>query len=364
MKGIFTISLDFELHWGGFEKWELGGSTLAGLDDLNRVTPGKNLLASGVKSSYRQYFLNTRLVIPEMLKAFQRHEVHVTWAAVGLLFHETKPELMANMPFLKPSLGNKKLSAYHYIDEVGIGDSETDDPFHYGLSLIRKIKKTPFQEIGSHTFAHYYACEVGQTSDQFRADLQSAKQAALKHGIELKSLVFPRNQVNDAYLAICYEEGFESIRINPTDWFWQIASTQSESMWKRFNRGLDAYLKTGNKKSYPLSAIEVKEGMPLKFPASRLLRPYSARQLLLNNMKIHRILNEMEDAARTGEVYHLWWHPHNFGHFPQENMEGLNRILMHYQYLRNKYGMESCTMAELTNKLIPQEEKVLKRVGI
>ena len=48
MNGIFTISLDFELHWGGFEKWPI--------------------------EEYRQYFLNTRKVIPEMLKLFGQYE--------------------------------------------------------------------------------------------------------------------------------------------------------------------------------------------------------------------------------------------------------------------------------------------------
>lgn len=352
MAGIFTISLDFELHWGGFEKWELGGSTKAVRDDQGRYLSSGKLQASGVRNSYKQYFLNTRLVIPEMLKAFQQHEVHVTWASVGLLFHENKSELMANMPFLKPSLADTRLSAYRYIDEIGIGDSETEDPFHYGLSLIRQIKNTPYQEIGSHTFAHYYACEEGQTADQFRADLQSARRAAQKQGIALKSLVFPRNQVNEDYLKICYEEGFQSIRINPTDWFWRITNTEAETRWKRLNRGLDAYFSTGNKKPYMLSSIEVKEGMPLLFPASRLLRPYSPKQVFLNGLKISRILSEMEEAARHDEVYHLWWHPHNFGNFPKENMEHLNQILSRYSHLRDKFGMDSYSMAEMADVLL------------
>jgi len=290
-----------------------------------------------------------------MLKAFEKHHVHVTWATVGLLFHETKQELQTNMPFLKPSLVNDKLSAYNYIDHIGIGDSESEDPFHYGLSLIRQIKNTPYQEIGSHTFAHFYASEAGQTADQFRADLQSAQRAARKQGLELKSLVFPRNQVNEDYLKICFEEGFTSVRTNPSDWFWNI-ETQSESFWKRLNRGADAYFNTGNKKSYPLSSVAVKAGEPLCFPASRLLRAYSQKQMFLNAFKINRILAEMEEAARHKEVYHLWWHPHNFGHFPSENMAGLIQILKHYQYLNKRYGMESLSMSELTDKLLHRQE--------
>ncbi len=357
MPGIFTISLDFELHWGGFEKWNLRGPRDGVLE---AESP---LRASGVKSSYRQYFLNTRLIIPEMLKAFEQHEVHVTWATVGMLFHQHRQEMLANMPFPKPTLVNKKLSAYQYIDTEGIGESETEDPFHYGLSLINQIKRTPFQEIGSHTFAHYYACEPGQTAEQFRADLQAAQRAAGKQGLTLRSLVFPRNQINEAYLKICYEEGFCAVRSNPTDWFWHIESTQSESWWKRMNRGADAYFNTGQRKSYPLASIEVKEGVPVCFPASRLLRPYSTRQLFLNRLKIKRILNEMEAAARQNEVYHLWWHPHNFGNYPQENMDGLLRILQHYKHLRKTYGMESYTMQELTDYLMKDGVEAMRSTG-
>jgi peptidoglycan/xylan/chitin deacetylase (PgdA/CDA1 family) len=359
LNGVFTISLDFELHWGGFEKWELGGSIPETRDIKGRLVVAKDLRLSGVRSGYRQYFLNTRLVIPEMLRAFEKYQVHVTWAAVGLLFHETRQELIANMPFPKPSLHNEKLSAYHYIDTVGIGESETDDPFHYGLSLIRKIKETPYQEIGSHTFAHYYACEEGQTMEQFRADLQAAQRAAQKHGIRLRSLVFPRNQINDAYLRVCYEEGFRAVRTNPSDWFWQIGSTQSESPWKRLNRGLDAYFNTGNKKSYSLSSVQVRDGEPVCFPASRLLRPFGAKELFLNDLKIGRILSEMEQAARNNEVYHLWWHPHNFGLYPHQNMEGLLRILNQFDILRDKYGMESYSMGALADRLMVASEAEL-----
>ena len=65
-KSIFTISLDFELHWGGFEKWE--------------------------ESSYHDYFLKTREIIPIILKAFERSGIHATWATVGLLLHKEKSD--------------------------------------------------------------------------------------------------------------------------------------------------------------------------------------------------------------------------------------------------------------------------------
>jgi peptidoglycan/xylan/chitin deacetylase (PgdA/CDA1 family) len=324
--GIFTISLDFELHWGGFEKWPL--------------------------QNYRQYFLNTREVIPQMLSLFAEHDVHVTWATVGMLFHETREELINNSPDLKPTYKMSALSAYQYVNRAGIGPDEDKDPFHYAPSLIKQIVATPGQELGTHTFAHYYCNEEGQNVDQFRADLQAAQRVAQKFNRQLTSLVFPRNQFNDDYLRVCFEEGITAVRSNPLDWFWNIQSTQNESGWKRLNRGVDAYFPIGKKNTYKLEDLSVRSNYPVCLPASRLLRPYRPKEVLLNDLKISRIKSEMERAAKKGEVYHLWWHPHNFGNYPQKSLEGLQKILTHYSYCREQFNMETLTMGETAGRLI------------
>ncbi len=330
MKGVLSISLDFELHWGGFEKWPL--------------------------NEYKIYFSNTRQVIPEMLDAFATRQVHVTWATVGILFHQSREELLENFPDLPPTYVLKNLSALHYIREVGIGENEVDDPFHFAPSLIRKIYDTPGQEIGTHTFGHYYCNEAGQTIDQFKADLAAAQTVAASYGVELRSLVFPRNQFNDQYLRVCFEAGIKAVRSNPLDWFWRIGSTHNESFWKRLNRGLDAYFPIGKNNTFNLDILKPVDGLPVSIPASRLLRPYNPREFFLNTLKIERIKSEMTRAAKLGQVYHLWWHPHNFGGYPKESMEGLNSILDHYTHCRKKYGMTSMTMGELADAASEQIE--------
>jgi peptidoglycan/xylan/chitin deacetylase (PgdA/CDA1 family) len=317
----FTISLDFELHWGGFEKWPL--------------------------ENYKQYFLNTRQVIPEMLKLFRQYDVHVTWAGVGMLFHADRESMLKNAPKQRPSYAVMELSAYDYIESKGVGVSEFDDPFHFAGSLVEQIVRTPFQELGSHTFAHFYCNEPGQTIEQFKADLRAAQAAAVPFGRKLRSLVFPRNQFNEDYLRACYEEGFTAVRDNPRDWFWNIQSTQGESRWKRLNRGVDAYWPIGKKNTYTLESIVRREGLPVCIPASRLLRPYRPEELFLNSMKIERINTEMERAAMKNEVYHLWWHPHNFGNYPDESLEGLERILKNFKRCQSKFGMRSLSMGEI-----------------
>jgi peptidoglycan/xylan/chitin deacetylase (PgdA/CDA1 family) len=341
LAGIFTISLDFELHWGGFEKWVLGG----GQSTVHR--PQSTVDSRQLTKGYNQYFINTRQVIPQMLTMFGQHGVHVTWATVGMLMHETKEQLVQHFPKEKPTYIHPELSAYNFIERVGIGPNETEDPFHYAHSLVNQILKTPNQELGSHTFGHYYCNEAGQTIEQFRADLLAAQMAASVYGVQLKSLVFPRNQFNDEYLRVCYEAGFTSVRSNPRDWFWNI-ETRDETAWKRLNRGLDAYFPVGKRNTYKLDSFERRAGLPLCLPASRLLRPYRPKEFFLNAFKISRIKAEMTRAAESGEVYHLWWHPHNFGWYPEDSLAGLQQILNHYQYCTERYKMTSLTMAETT----------------
>lgn len=325
MNGTLTISLDFELHWGGFEKWPL--------------------------DRYRNYFNNTRTVVPRMLELFRSHEIHVTWATVGMLFHKNKKELLENSPDDKPSYHDEKLSAYHYIGNTGIGDDEYLDPFHFAPSLISHILETPFQEIGTHTYAHYYCNEPGQTLHQFTEDLKAAQRVAAIYNRKLRSLVFPRNQFNDDYLRVCFEQGITAVRSNPLDWFWQIDSTQNESIWKRLNRGLDAYFPIGKKNTFSLAALKKNKGLPVCIPASRLLRPYNPKEWILNEFKIRRIKSEMSRAASRGEVYHLWWHPHNFGNYPEQSMHALQDILNHFDYCRKRWKMQSLNMGEIVSLL-------------
>ena len=354
MAGIFTISLDFELHWGGFEKWPLERIPNSGFGIPNEpfLIPAAADKYFSPTKNYNEYFLNTRRVIPHLLSLFSKHEIHVTWATVGMLFTPNRSALMEVSPAVKPTYKIPQLSAYHYIQHSGIGENEKADPFHFAASLVDQVFKTPGQELGTHTYAHYYCNEPGQTIDQFRTDLQSVQKAALRLNRNLTSLVFPRNQFNDAYLNVCYEEGIKAVRSNPLDWFWNIQSTRHESAWLRLNRGLDAYVPIGKKNTYKLESIVVRPGFPICLPASRLLRPYNPKEFFLNNMKIARIKNEMERAAKANEVYHLWWHPHNFGNYPAESLKGLEEILKHFDYCRKRYAMETLTMGETAERLI------------
>lgn len=312
--GTLVISLDFELHWGVFDKVDL--------------------------NARRDYFLQTRKMIPDLLAMFAHYDTAVTWATVGMLFAKDKATWERYSPALKPEYLNRKFSAYEWV-------KNNEGPFpdvHFAPELIEMVLKFPKQELASHTFAHYYTSEEGQTAEAFREDLQAAQQIAKDtFGLSMKSLVFPRNQYQTAYLKICKEEGFKVVRSNPSDWYWQ--DTHKETLPMRLFRTGDAYFPTGKSKVFEESTLKHSDGLPLELPASRLLRPYHPQYQLLNKLRLNRIFKEMESASRCNGIYHLWWHPHNFGYHTAENMADLEKILQKAHTL----GMVSKNMGDFVS---------------
>lgn len=313
-KGGLVISLDFELLWGVFDK----------VDHKEKST----------------YFKNTRKVIPEILESFESNDISCTWATVGMLFNKDWAEWSQSFPDELPAYDKMELCAYDFGRSIA---SQENRDMCFAPDLIRQIIDTPGQELATHTYSHYYCSEKGQTPQAFRADLQMAILKAKDLGVELKSLVFPRNQLNEDYLRICGELGITSVRSNPENWYWE--ETQESTFSKKICRTADAYIGKMDK-SYPFSKIKKEAGKPIEQPASRLLRPFS-RYSFLNALKLKRIKSEMLSAAKNNEIYHLWWHPHNFGEHPKESMKELQEIIDCYKLCRKKYDFRSYTMKEV-----------------
>jgi hypothetical protein len=59
----------------------------------------------------------------------------------------------------------------------------------------------------------------------------------------------------------------------------------------------------------------------------------------------------MTYAAKNNLLYHLWWHPHNFGQHTEKNMDTLKRVLEHYRKLKLEYGFRSATMLDIARLL-------------
>ena len=319
--GMFVISLDFELNWG--------------------VRDAAN------PNRYKENLLGEWAAIPAMLQLFDKHRIHATWATVGFLFCETRDELLRCLPAKLPTYANPQLSPYANLE--GLGYDEEEDPLHYAPSLIRMIKSFPGQEIGTHTFSHYYCLETGQDENTFRADLKAAVTVAKKYGLTLESLVFPRNQYNPDFLPVLGELGIKCYRGNQASWIYRARRKEQKSLLRRGLRLLDSYVRVAGRNCHPPEKSA--RACPINIPASRFLRPYSSRLDWFERLRLRRILSDLTYAAKNRLLYHLWWHPHNFGVNLENNLASLREILLRYSALRETFGMESLSMREVATRM-------------
>lgn len=310
--GTLIVSLDFELFWGMLDVCPL--------------------------DRYRDHVLGGRAAIPQLLKLFEKHNIHATWAAVGFLFGDNQGEIEQFFPpeNLRPSYKKPGLSPYGY--EIPQGE---EDCF-FCPDLLRQISGIPGQEIGSHTFCHYYCREKGQTAAQFAADMAAAKAIAEKKGFCLTSVILPRNQAEPEYTQVLGELGFTAYRDEENDW---IHEKIKYFPLLRLLRLIDVYLPLTGLGGY----VPKKENGIWNLTGSRMFKPIVKSFRFLEPVKLWRIKSQMHHAAKHGLTFHLWWHPHNLGVMTQANLNQLEEIFRYYEFLHEKYGMQSLNMQEAAN---------------
>ncbi len=319
MPGTLIVSLDFELFWGMLDVCPL--------------------------EKYQDNVLGGRKAIPQLLELFRKHGIHATWAAVGFLFAENYDELRRYFPENKPGYANEKLNAYREFEKIGRNEQEA--PCFYAPSLLQTIAAAPGQEIGSHTFSHYYCREAGQTPEQFAEDLAAAKAIAGDHGYHLTSVILPRNQCEPEYTDILRQAGFTAYRDEENDWIYN--KVKSGLLFKVL-RTLDMYLPLTGQGGYTPKC----ENGIWNLTGSRMFRPIRPH-LPLERLKIRRIKRQMLHAAKNSLTFHLWWHPHNVGVRTEEHLKQLDEIFSYYEELKEIYGMRSLNMREAAGELSKQE---------
>lgn len=318
-RGALVISLDFELLWGVRDRHPPDGG------------------------AYRENLLGARRAIPRILEAFEEFGAAATWATVGFLFASSRAELEHYRPAVLPEYDDPGLSPYG--DPVGEG--EGDDPLHFAGSLIEAVRRCPRQEVGTHTYSHYYCLARGQTRAAFEADLASARAIAAARGVEVRSIVFPRNQFNPEYAAALAAAGVTCYRSNETGWMYDYYHpVYGQGRFQRGARKLDAYVNLSGSNLTAWGELATGDGL-CRLPASRFLRPYSPRLRHLEPLRLRRIAADIRAAAAARKLYHLWWHPHNFGRHVDENLAVLRAVLAVFGECRRRQGMQSLSMGEV-----------------
>ena len=323
LRGQFVVSLDFELHWGVRDHVALAGN--------------------------RERLLGVRKAVPALLQLFAERGIHATWATVGLLFARSRDEALAGAPSERPAYRNAGFDPWPEL--LAAGTNEETDPFHFAASLVDEIARAPHQELATHTWSHFYCLEEGATLSAFLADIEAAKAIGRRHGDVTQAIVFPRNQFSPQVLAALKQLGTRVFRGNPEAWFWQPHASNDETIRRRLFRLVDAYVPASRQR---LTRVTRHETGLIDVPATRFLRPWSRRLAPLDPLRLRRITEEMTAAAENGTLFHLWWHPHNFGVNLAENLSFLAHVLDHYATLRERNGFHSLSMSEAADYTVSE----------
>jgi hypothetical protein len=311
MNGNFMVSLDFELFWGMLDVCAL--------------------------EAYQDNVLGGKKAIPQLLRLFEKYGIHATWATVGFLFADNREEVSRFFPELRPGYTDQALDGYAWFDKIG--DNASTAPCFYAPGLLEKIAQTPGQEIGSHTFCHYYCREKGQTVEAFEADMRAAKAIAKSKGYDVTSVILPRNQCEPEYTEVLRKVGFTAYRDEENDWIHEQIKFRP---LLRALRLLDVY--------FPLTGqggfVPSYENGIWNLVGSRMYKPIFKKLEFLEELKIRRIKKQMLHAAKKGLTFHLWWHPHNIGVRTEEHLAQLEEIFRYYLQLKEMYGMQSLNMQE------------------
>lgn len=320
-RGALVISLDFELYWG--------------MRDCQTV------------ENYGANIRGVHQLIPRLLELFERRRIHATWATVGLLTFRNRAELRSHLDIVRPNYENPGLCPYRYIVETLTGEDASSDPLHFGADLVELIAQTPGQELGSHTFSHYYTLESHIDSAALAADLEASRAALSPWTDQVRSIVFPRNQYDDTVLDVAKDAGLTIYRGNENHWAYWPKAWSEQTRAQRLFRLLDTYVNLSGHhlEDWPRPSANG----TVNVPASRFLRPYNARLAAFDPLKLRRITRGLESAASEKKIYHLWWHPHNMGINISENLQFLDRILDKFEELSETHGLISSNMGEIAD---------------
>lgn len=309
----FVISLDFELFWG--------------------VAESKTI------ENYGANVEGVQQAIPAMLALFAKYNVRATWATVGMLMCKDYQQWSDIVPAVMPTYTRDTSSTYSVAHLA-----KAFPKLFFARSLVEQIQATEGQELASHSYSHFYCSDARTTVEQFVADLDCTKIIFDDCGIEQPtSFVFPRNQSQDDYVNALSQAGFTAYRGNQDHWLYHGGSVVPYGIGGRMLRLADSYLPiTG----HHVAPVSPSDKQLINIPASRFLRPVSGNALI-NTMQLQHLKQGMLAAAKTDGVFHLWWHPHNFGQNTEANLKNLEQLLMYYQTLNQKYGLYSMSMKEL-----------------
>lgn len=314
--GTMVLSLDLELAWGMFDILSVGALEAQSLEE--------------------------RTQIKRLLGLLDRYEIPATWAVVGHLMLDSctrDQEGQAHVevsPHPRYSWFARDWFCFDPCTRASLA------PSWYAPDIVDWIRAAKVRhEIGSHSFAHIYYGDPECTSLVARADLQAAVDAAAKRNVVLNSFVFPRDQVG--HLPVLKSCGLRTYRGGMPPLI-----PGARGSLRRVANLLDQLCARSPK---PVKAEEALPGL-WNIPGNHF---FMARDGIRKYIPIaSRVLKGkrgIDNAIKTGQLYHLWFHPFNLNVDSAAMFSGLEQIFSYACRMREEGRLNILTMEEYARHL-------------
>jgi hypothetical protein len=166
-----------------------------------------------------------------------------------------------------------------------------------------------------------------------------------EYGREPVSIVFPRNQLRPDFYPALRDCGVTIYRGMEPHWMYHCTSLADYLRpYKRLGRLLDRYVPIS---AYNLAAWRdlVRPDGLVNLPSTRFLQPKTAWPGF-EKRRLRWMQGAIAGAAKWKRIVHFWWHPHDFGAMPDENLAILRALLETAARCRESHGLRSITMSE------------------
>lgn len=306
-KGVFCISFDIDLLWGRH--------------DLN-YEPFKKPLGKA------------RKIFNVLLSKLEEDKIPATWAIIGHLFLES---CKSEKGVLHPEIVRPKYNWYK--EEWFSSDPCSNlkkDPLWYGKDIVEALKKSSYQEIGSHSFSHVIFGDKGCSKRCADSEVLKCLLLAKKEGIKLESFVFPRNKIG--HLDVLKKYNFKAFRG---------AQKNFESKNKIIQ--LAKFLSPTPPPVYLPKTEQGLVNIPasMYFISARGPRRFIPRQLIFTKAKLG-----IDKAIKEKKIFHIWAHLEDFAEKYSEKMRTFNEIIDYAKYKRDEGKIEIKTMRDVAKTVL------------
>lgn len=304
--GTFIISLDCEGKWGMADHLE----------------------------PYHHRLLTDRAlaeVYDRIVALLARYDLPATFAYV-MAFTLTEAERRELAPLLVRQETKKDawLSHYWAAEEQGLVEGWFQP---HALDVVREDGR---HEIACHGFCHRPLGDNSLSAADAETELEAAATVARMKGVDLKTLIFPRNEVG--HLALVRKSGFigyrEKLR-RPSGVLGRAARVAEEfNIW-----------------AGPQEAKKPVGGDMVEIPPGYFFNwRFGVRKRVPLGVTVARWKKLLDRAARHGGVAHLWLHPHNLITGP-DTAESLAAVIAYAAALRAGGKLEVMTQEQFSDKM-------------